>query len=320
MGTENPRLGKGLGALFNSAAAAQPAEVTTTETVSMAESVAPSHTLMAPIDAIEPNPRQPRQTFNDDALHSLSESIRAHGIIQPIIVILRANANASDSGPRYQIIAGDRRWQAARLAGMKSVPVVVKTATPQQMLEMALIENLQREDLNPIETARAYQMLIEDYNLTQEEVARRVGKDRTTIANTLGLLRLPVEVQDKLLVGMEAFTQGHAKALAGIPSQEEQIKLMNQVISQGLSVRATEAAAQSYRDAAIRLASDRKGSRRDSPELSRLETEIRDALSLRVAIKRSKEGTGTLTITFANEDELQMIYELLVARMTNEEF
>ncbi len=315
---DNARLGKGLGALFGNSAAAPTATPSTPPNASLAEVVAPTQTLTVPVDAIDPNPRQPRQTLDDAALASLAESVREHGIIQPIIVIMRPTSNAE--GPRFQIIAGERRWQAAKMAGMKMIPVVVKNASPQQMLEMALIENIQREDLNPIEMARAFQMLIEEYNLTQEEIARRVGKDRTTIANAIALLRLPQVIQDKLLMGLESFTAGHAKALVGIPNPEDQIHLMNQIISQHMTVREAEDAARNFKDSALRLVSDRKGSRRDSPDTRALEEEFLRAISMKVALKRTTKGAGTLTITFSNEDELNALYELLVVRAQNEEF
>ncbi len=310
---DNSRLGKGLGAIFgDSATQAQ----VTSDRASLADSVAPTHTLQVAIDSIEPNPRQPRQSMDDAALLSLAASVREHGIIQPLIVVLRP----SPDGPRYQLIAGERRWQAARMAGHKTVPVVVKNATPQQMLEIALIENLQREDLNPIEIAHGYQMLIEEYGLTPEEVGQKVGKDRSTVANQIALLKLPPEIQDKLAMGLEKFTTGHAKALAGIPNVEDQIRLMNQIIGQGLTVREAEEAARGYKEAGLRLGQDRKGSRRDSPDLRQLEEEFTRAIALRVALRRTKEGAGSLTISFSNENELNMLYELLVTRMQNEEF
>jgi len=308
-------MGKGLGALFgNTAAQAQ----VTSDRTTIAENVVPSHTLVAPLDSIEPNPRQPREIFESSSMLSLSESIKQHGIIQPLIVTLRPGGG--DDGPRYYIVAGERRWKAAQMAGLRTVPVVVKNASPQQMLEMALIENLQREDLNPIETARAYQMLIEEYNLTQDEVARSVGKDRTTIANQISLLRLPVEVQDKLMAGIDSFSVGHAKTLVGISDPEDQIRLMNQIIAQRMSVRSAEEAARNYKEAALRLVNDRKGSSRTSTEVSALEDEFRRAIALKVALKRSTKGSGTLTITFANEEELNALYEVLVLRNQNEEF
>jgi ParB family chromosome partitioning protein len=316
---DNSRLGKGLGAFFGDAAGAPTKTPPPANGASLADTVAPSHTLTVPVDAIDPNPRQPRMNLSNTALESLAQSIREHGIIQPLIVILRPGS--ADSGPRYQIIAGERRWEAAKMAGLRNIPVVVKTATPQQMLEMALIENLQREDLNPLEAAHAFQMLIEEYNLTQEEIARRVGKDRTTIANAIALLRLPQEVQEKLLAGLESFTAGHAKVLIGIPNPEDQIRLMNQIISQNLSVRQAEELARTVKDAALRLVSDRRGSKHESPDTRALEDEFLRAISMKVALKRTAKGAGTLTITFSNEDELNALYEMLVVRtQQNEEF
>ncbi len=323
MADNSPRLGKGLGAFFGSPtpSPSSTAEAPTAPAMSLADAVAPSHTLMVPVDAIDANPRQPRQTRNDQAdasLASLAESVRSHGIIQPLIVVLRPG-NA-ETGPRYLLIAGERRWQAAKQAGLRTVPVVVKNATPQQMLEMALIENIQREDLNPIEMAHAFQMLLEEYGLTHEEIGRRVGKDRSTITNAVNLLRLPQEVQDKLLMGLSAFTAGHAKALIGIPNPEDQVKLMNLIISQDMSVRQAEDAARAYKDSALRLVSDRRGSKHDTPDTRALEEEFLRAVALRVALKRNAKGAGTLTITFSNEDELNMLYEMIVLRGHSEEF
>jgi ParB family chromosome partitioning protein len=312
---DNQRLGKGLGALFGEAAARQQAQVPG-DGASLADSVAPSHTLLVPIDAIEPNPRQPRQQMSEAALASLAESLRSHGVIQPLIVVLKPG---TASGPRYQLIAGERRLRAAELAGIQTVPVVVKDATPQQSLEMALIENLQREDLNPIEIAHAFQMLMEEYNLTHEEIAQRVGWDRSSVSNQLRLLKLPQEVQDMLASGAERFTAGHAKALIGIANPEQQVQLMKQIISQELTVREAEEAAQAYKEAALRLAQDRRGSRHEAPELHALEEEFTRAIALRVALRRTAKGGGSLTITFANEDELNMLYDLLVVRLHREE-
>lgn len=308
-------MGKGLGALFGNTAAQ--ANISS-DRISIAEAVAPSSTLQVPIDNIDPNPRQPRSEIVDASVQSLSESIREMGIIQPLIVTLRPSSGAD--GPRYVIIAGERRWRAARLAGLKMVPVVVKSATPQQMLEMALVENLQREDLNPIEVARAYQMLIEEYGMSHEELGRRVGKDRSTITNQISLLRLPIEIQDMLESSISAFTPGHAKAIMGIDDPEEQVNLMKRIIAQNLSVRHAEDMARSVKEAALRLAQDRKGTTPQSTELAALEDEFRRAISLQVQIRRSAKGNGTITISFANKDELDTIYEMLVLRGQNEEF
>ncbi len=320
MSSDSPRMGRGLGALFGNAAAsaAPPAQTTDTDTTaSLADSVAPSHTLMVAIDAIEPNPRQPRQQLPAASLDSLARSLREHGVIQPLIVVLRPGAG-NEQGPRYQLIAGHRRWEAAKLAGIKTVPVVVKHATPQQMLEMALVENIQREDLNPIEMARAYQMLVEEYNLTQEEVARRVGYERATVTNTLKLLTLDEEVQKVLMQGLDGFTAGHAKALVGL-EPEQQIKLMQQIIAQNMSVRAAEEAAKSLKEATIRLASDRRGGRYGSMEVQRLEEAFTRAIAFKVSIKRNAQGRGAVTIHFNSEDELNQLYEMLVAHTSGEE-
>jgi ParB family transcriptional regulator, chromosome partitioning protein len=308
-------MGKGLGALFGNSAAQANAS---SERVSIAESVAPSSTLQVPIDNIDPNPRQPRSEIADANVQSLSESIREVGIIQPLIVTLRPSTG--ESGPRYVIIAGERRWRAAKLAGLKVVPVVVKTATPQQMLEMALVENLQREDLNPIEIARAYQMLVEEYSLSHDEIGRRVGKDRSTISNHIALLRLPIEIQDVLESGVTSFTPGHAKAIMGIDDNEEQVRLMKQIMAQNLSVRHAEDLARSAKEAALRLTQDRKGKGPSSTELAALEDEFRRAIALQVQIRRNAKGAGSITISFANQDELDAIYEMLVLRGQNEEY
>ncbi len=311
---DNSRLGKGLDALFGAGNAQQKHAADTTQP----DSSAPGTAMQVPIDAIDRNPRQPREYFGDDSMVSLAESIRDHGIIQPIIVALRPSSG--ESGPRYTLVAGERRVRAAEMAGLKSVPVVIKSATPQQMLELALIENIQREDLNPIELAHAYTMLVDEYGMSQEEVARRLGRERSTITNQIALLRLPPELQEKLTLGLDTFTQGHAKALIGIQNAEAQVRLMNQIIAQNLSVRQAEEAARGFKEAALRLIDDRKGSRRDSPDIRAIEDEITRSIALKVALKRNSRGSGTLTISFANEEELNTIYELLVMRNQNEEF
>lgn len=312
---DNSRLGKGLGAFFGSSTT-QPSS---TQESTFPESSPPGNTLNVPVDSIDRNPRQPRESFDSASMASLAESIREHGIIQPLIVSLRAGS--SDTGPRYVLIAGERRLRAAILAGYRTVPIVIKTATPQQMLEMALIENIQREDLNPIELATAYKMLVEEYNLTQEEVARKVGKDRSSITNQLSLLRMPQELQDQLATGSDVFGMGHAKALSGITDPEAQISLMKQIIAQNLTVRQAEEAARRYKEAALRLVEDRKGTRRDAPDLRALEDEFMRAISLRVTLHRNTRGVGTLTIAFSNEEELNAIYDMLVTRnQQGEEF
>lgn len=187
------------------------------------------------IDAIAPNPYQPRTIFVEDEIASLAASIAEHGIIQPLLV---ARADATDSTP-YRIIAGERRWQAARRAGLRQVPVVVKDATPQQMLELALVENIQRADLNPLEEAFAYRTLVGEFGMTQEQVAQRVGKNRTTVANGIRLLGAAPAVQEALAAGQ--VTEGHARALLGLTDHTEQVTALAMVTERALNVRQTEA-------------------------------------------------------------------------------
>src|SRR5712692_4740683 len=223
-------LGKGLSALLPPRQAAAPSEVPTFRPVPSATS-APTH---LPIDSINPNPLQPRVIFQADRLEELAASIRANGIIQPLI--LRRH------GTDYQIVAGERRWRAARLAGLSEVPVVVQDVADPQMLELALVENIQREDLNPIETAHAYERLNRELGLSHEEIGRRTGKDRTSIVNTLRLLKLPKEVQ--LLLAEHRLSMGHARAVLGLPSAEAQIEVAEKAAAQGMSVRQVEALVQ----------------------------------------------------------------------------
>jgi len=187
------------------------------------------------IDAIAPNPYQPRTIFADEEIASLAASITEHGIIQPLLV---ARADGTDTVP-YRIIAGERRWQAARRAGLRQVPVVVKDATPLQMLELALVENIQRADLNPLEEAFAYRTLVAEFGLTQEQVAKRVGKNRTTVANGIRLLGAAQEVQAALAGGQ--VSEGHARALLGLTDATDQVKALGMVTERGLNVRQTEA-------------------------------------------------------------------------------
>jgi len=267
-----------------------------------------------PIDAISPNHQQPRGAIEeDDTLHELAESIRQHGVLQPLIVALDG-----DDGVRqlYQIIAGERRWRAAQLAGLASVPVVVRDASPRQMLELALVENLQRSDLNPLEAAHGYLMLMEEYGLTQEQVADRVGRNRSTVANTIRLLQLPDEVRDALLsLPSDVFTEGHARAVLMVNGDAERIALKNQIVAQKLSVRQAEELARRYNAASIRLTADRRGgnARAQSMETQALEHEFTRAIEMKVRLQRSTKGKGSLTLFFTNEQQLHVLYQRLVA-------
>ena len=283
-------LGKGLAALIPTA----PTELTEAATTIAHE---------VPVGAIAPNPRQPRQKQDPAALQELADSIREHGLIQPLIVTA-ATLDQQAAGVQYHLIAGERRWTAARLAGLRAVPVIVKEATPQQMLELALVENIQRADLNPLEEATAYRQLIDEFGLTQEEVAVRVGKSRVTVANVVRLLRLPDEAKAALLE--DQITEGHARALLGIEAPETMIRLLRVVIRRGLNVRQTEELVR--RQA---LEAQPKVKETPSPDTIALEGRFREALGTKVRLFRSKKG-GKLVIHFYSEEELQAIYDAII--------
>lgn len=249
------------------------------------------------VEVIERNPRQPRRQFDSDDLKELADSIREHGVLQPLMV---ARPEGSDD---YVLIAGERRLQAARQAGLSSVPVVVREATEEQLLVWALIENLQREDLNPIEAAEGYQQLAEDFDLSHEQIAQRVGKSRSAVSNTLRLLNLPESIRTALESGL--ISEGHARALLSLPNEEAQTSALDTMISQELNVRQAEALVR-------RLTGRRKQTRRTKPERSpeekALEADLREALGTKVSLRRSGES-GTLTLHFYSDEELNALLE-----------
>jgi ParB family transcriptional regulator, chromosome partitioning protein len=251
-----------------------------------------------PVTAISPNPMQPRGVLDPEALAELAASIREHGLIQPLIV--------TRQGPeRYQLIAGERRWQAARMAGLATVPVVIKEATPQQVLELALVENIQRADLNPLEEAAAFRQLVELFGLSQEQVAERVGKSRVAVTNTLRLLRLPAEVKQALADG--TIQEGHARALLGLPTTPAQVSALRLVVKKALSVRQTE-------ELVRRLTTEPppKPDEPPPPESRSLEEQFRARLGTKVQLYRNRKGRGRLVIHFYSEEELQAIYEAIL--------
>jgi ParB family chromosome partitioning protein len=234
-----------------------------------------------------------------------------------------SDGSSSEATPmvRYQIIAGERRWRASRLAGLSEVPVVIKEATPQEMLELALIENIQREDLNSIEEALAYQALISEFGLTQEQVAKQVGKDRTTITNSLRLLQLAPKIREALINPYEYpnFTEGHARALIGIPRAEDQIAAMGNIISQRLSVRQAEELAARMKgigddQAAAEAVLTAPAPVRRSADIEDLESQFRSALTVKVDLKYNTKGKGTLVLHFNNQEELERLYGQLVKK------
>ena len=292
---KKPALGKGLSALIPDATAAIDP---------------PRASLEVDIDVLEANRYQPRARYDDDRLAELAQSIATNGVIQPIIV-RRLPVEAGLARQRYQIIAGERRWRAAQRAGLQRVPVVVKNVDDgdhRRQLEMALVENIQRENLNPIEEAHAYQRLVDEFQLRQEEIATRVGKDRATVANVLRLLKLPEEVRGQ--IASEELSMGHARAILGLPGDAAQVQLAREVIARGLSVRETEALVK-------RAASSPPPAPPPTPakdvHTRAAEDQLRLALGTDVTIHRKRKG-GVVEIAFVNEDELQRIYEYLTER------
>ena len=282
----NKGLGKGLGALLGESA--------------MQPSTQQSP-LLLPLQKIEPNRLQPRKSFNEEELASLADSIRQHGVIQPLTVRLL------DTG-YYQIIAGERRWRAARMAGLREVPVVIIEADDKKAMELALIENLQRTDLTPIEEARGYQQLIGEYGLTQEQVAQRVVKSRPAVANALRLLELPEEAQQLLFE--EKITAGHARAILSIPSKEGRLKLTQKLVEEKLSVRETEAIA---RLLAGKKSPESAQTRQPTPKsFKTVAKALRDVLHTNVRVK-TVQGKNKIEIEFKDEEELEKLFEELIA-------
>ena len=287
-------LGRGLGALIRST------EVHTSDT---AESSPASRGIQQlAVEQIQPNPRQPRLQFDEAALAELAASIRTHGIIQPLIV-----TQHPEEANRYHLVAGERRWRAARLAGLENVPVIVREVSPSQLVEWALIENIQRADLNALEEAGAYQTLIDEFGLTQDQVAERVGKSRPAIGNAVRLLELPPQYQAAVMAG--DISAGHARALLRL---KENAALMEQafatIVQQGLSVRQSETLVGKLLDTAETPTPPEP----PSPVLSQvahLEHRLRSALGTRVNLSRNVNGSGRLVIHFYGDDDLAHIYQ-----------
>jgi ParB family chromosome partitioning protein len=291
MADKRPALGRGLGALIPTTSLARPA--------GPAPAVVADRGAAYPqeldIDLLTPNPRQPRTFIEESALEELAQSIRANGVIQPILV-RRVDG-------RYEIVAGERRWRAAQRAGLLKIPVVVRDIDDQHVLQVALIENIQRENLNPIEEAQAYRRLAEELQMSQEAIATAVGKDRATIANYTRLLRLPAEVKNDL--ASRALSMGHARALLSLPDEGGQRRIARDVIARGLSVRDTEALVRRETAPPVQAPVERP-----DPNTRAAEEQLRMALGTRVRIIRRAKG-GSLDIGFSSEDELQRLFERL---------
>jgi len=251
------------------------------------------------IELIDPNPVQPRENFQADRLHELAQSIIANGIIQPLVLRRR--------GDRYQLIAGERRWRAAKMAGLDEVPAVIHEVQDERLLEVSLIENIQREDLNPIEAAHAFDRLSREFKLTHEEIARRTGKDRATITNILRLLRLPEDVQ--LLLADRKIAMGHARALLGLPTEEIQREFAQKAAAHGLSVRQVEHMVQRVLEPREPKAEEPPA---QDPNVKVAIEELERALGTRVRIVPKTEQRGRIEVEYYSQDDLHRIYLAIV--------
>jgi len=247
------------------------------------------------LDKIVPNEYQPRKIFNDDKLQELAASIKEQGVIQPVIV--------HRAGTGYQLIAGERRWRASRLAGLKTIPALIKEATKRELLEMALIENIQREDLNPLEAAEAYKRLQDEFKLTQEELAKRVGKERSTVTNFLRILGLPKEVKHEIAAG--GLTMGHAKALLSLERIRDQIQAAALIVKKGLSVREAESLATKLRNP------PKEKKAHQSHELKAIEDKLKKVLGTKVSISATSKG-GRIIIEYYTPQDLDRLLEKIV--------
>lgn len=289
-------LGKGLDSLIPNAVGEAKAKKELPKEKAAEEKTTPE--TMVKITMVEPNRKQPRKNFDEDALLELSDSIKQFGVIQPIVV--------QDRKDHYEIIAGERRWRAAKLAGMKEVPVIIKNYTEQEIVEISLIENIQREDLNPIEEAQAYKRLLTEFNLKQDEVAERVSKSRTAVTNSMRLLKLSEEVQQMVINDM--LSTGHARALLAVENPEEQYTLAQKVFDEKLSVRDVEKLVKNIHKPA-------KAKKPDNKALSLIyqdmEEKLKQVLSTKVSVVGKEEGAGKIEVEFYNHEDLERIMEII---------
>jgi len=286
MATKRIALGKGLGALLPELGQAEPRTL-----------------LYCGIEEILPNRAQPRKHFDESKLQELAESIKEKGILEPLIV------RRTEQG--YELIVGERRWRAAQKAGLKEVPVLVKETERREALEISLIENMQREDLNPIEEAEAFKHLIEEFNIRQEDLSKRIGKDRTTVTNTLRLLKLPLEIRDHLL--QNRITSGHARAILSLENKEKQKELCALIIKRGLSVREVEAIAKRWSEKPEKSVAPTKKKGDLESQLSSLQDSMRKYLGTKVHISQ-KGKRGKIEIEYYSHEDLERIVEAILGK------
>ncbi len=299
MSVKKGGLGKGLGKGLDSLI---PDKVGITETVEEEK----KDEVMVNINKVEPNREQPRKNFDEDALLELAESIKQFGVLQPLLV--------QDKETYYEIVAGERRWRAAKLAGVKEIPIIVKNLTPQEIVEISLIENIQREDLNPIEEAIAFKRLLTEFNLKQDEVAERVSKSRTTVTNSMRLLKLDEKVQQMVID--EMLTTGHARALLAIENHEKQYTVAQKVFDEKLSVRETEKLVKKL--AKTNDSDSKKVEKEDEDELKRLrvvyhdlEEKMKEALGTKVVINYKDKNKGKIEIEYYDSEQFEHLYDML---------
>ncbi len=302
-----PALGRGLGALLGGSPVVKPPppSASTSAQVSALPADTTERVQRVALERVHPCPFQPRKEFSAEALRELGDSIKAQGIVQPLIV--------RETAEGFELIAGERRWRAAQLIGLKEVPVILREADDRAVLELALIENLQRENLNPMEEAQGYSQLIQQFELKQEEVATKVGKSRVAVTNALRLLKLPQPVQDHIREGR--LSVGHAKVILGLPTDKQQQLAANRVLHEGLNVRQTEELVgrlQMREDGAASKSAVEVPAR--DAHVTDLENRLRERLGTRIRLKYA-QGKGALEIAFFSDDELQRVLDILGVKM-----
>lgn len=289
MATKRKALGRGLNALLPPPPPVDTAERSYTE---------------VPVEQIVPNKYQPRTGFDAEQLQSLAQSIQTNGLVQPVIV--------RKTGEQYQLIAGERRWRAAQLAGLKTIPALIRDVSEYKSLELALVENIQRQDLNPLEEAHAYASLIEDFELTQEEVAQRVGKDRSSIANYVRLLKLPEQIKES--IQRQELTMGHARAISGLEKAQDQIELAHRILAEQLSVRQTELMIRHLHSSRKTEKKTEPVSASTDPNVKAAEQRLQEYFGTRVVIRQMVNHKGKVEIYFQSADDLMRIYDLILTQ------
>lgn len=301
MAVKRSGLGKGLDSLIPDKAVNKSATTGKKEEKSE-KNVNESGEQLVPINQVEPNREQPRKEFDEDALLELADSIKQYGILQPLIVQKRKDY--------YEIIAGERRWRAAKKAGLKEVPVIIREYTDQQVVEISLIENIQRENLNPIEEAMAFKKLLEEFNLKQDEVAERVSKSRTAVTNSMRLLKLSEKVQQMIVD--EMITTGHARALLALDDEEQQYILANKIFDEKLSVRETEKLVKALKNPK-KEDTTKEVEDKNSFIYADIEDKMKSVIGTKVNIHQKKSGKGKIEIEYYSQDELEHIFELIMS-------